>query len=122
MIAAESTPNVSVRHAADVAPILNLVDVEITDSSIQMKLKKYYQDQKHYQLVVKKLVFQRYIKFSFQKNSLRKYYGKLIPKILNTQMLHLLSNQKPALALLQENNSDDETMQSNDASESESGE
>ena len=29
MIAAESTPNVSVRHAADVAPILNLVDVEI---------------------------------------------------------------------------------------------
>ena len=37
-------------------------------------------------------------------------------------MLHLLSNQKPALALLQENNSDDETMQSNDASESESGE
>ena len=51
MIAAESIPNVSVRCAADVVPILNLVTMTL---AISIKLKKYYQVQKHYQLVLKK--------------------------------------------------------------------
>ena len=45
MIAAESIPNVSVRCAADVVPILNLVTMTL---AISIKLKKYYQVQKHY--------------------------------------------------------------------------
>ena len=123
MIAAESIPNMLVHHAA-VVPILNLVDVEIChyDTNHIDIIKEILPGSKTLSINCKKFGISKGHEFFFSKEQSQKILWKMNSEDSKYTNAAFIIKSKAPLALLQENNSDDENMQSNDASESESGE
>ena len=120
----QNQSNMSVHCGADVVSILNLVDVEIChyDTSHIDKIKEILPRSKTLSISCKKFGISKVHEIFFSKEQSQKILWKMNSEDSKYTNAAFIIKSKAHLALLQENNSDDENTQSNDASESELGE